>query len=238
MIRGFAFDFDGVLVGLDAHTEARLGAFDEFATSTGDERYLVDPAIHAEAHQHGSYPNTIIGWILQHQGLVPPDYDPATDPLVNDVVTRKKELYLEAVYEGLDALDGSIECVQWAAETFGPPHVAITTTASIHEVMPFLHRHNVSGYVGVLITKEIVGQNLKPHPLAYDLTAREFVLEPTMCIAIEDSPRGLASANSAGFNTIGITTTHTEDQLELDSDFIVHTFDEVPELVSGNLVNL
>jgi len=45
----------------------------------------------------------------------------------------------------------------------------------------------------------------KPHPEAYLLGASRLGVDVTTCVAIEDSPSGLASAHSAGTVAIGVT---------------------------------
>lgn len=232
MIEAVAFDFDGVLVGIDTHSKARLQAFEEFAESTGDKRFIASDELHEEAHLHGSHPPAIIGWVLQQQGLVKPDIDPSEDPLTLAVVSRKTELYHAMVSDGLDATEGAVECVRWAAKTFAPEKVAIVTTASHVEVNPFLKRYDLKDIVGVIVTKENVEGNLKPHPMAYDLAAQRFNIDPANCAAVEDSARGLQSAKSAGFVTFGITTTHTAEQLGEDADHTVATFAEIPRITS------
>lgn len=233
MIEAVAFDFDGVLVGIDTHTKARLQAFEEFAQSTGDKRFIASDELHEEAHLHGSHPPAIIGWVLQQQGLVKPNIDPSEDPLTLAVVSRKTELYHDMVSDGLDATEGAVECVHWAAKAFTPDRVAIVTTASLVEVNPFLKRYDLTDTVGVIITKEDVEGNLKPHPMAYDLAAQRFDAAPANCAAIEDSSRGLQSAKSASFVTFGISTTHTAEQLGDNADYTVATFTEIPQIISS-----
>lgn len=44
----------------------------------------------------------------------------------------------------------------------------------------------------------------KPHPEPYRLAARRLALAPAECVAIEDSPTGIASAAAAGVPVIGV----------------------------------
>ncbi|MBK6874302.1 MAG: HAD family hydrolase [Kineosporiaceae bacterium] len=44
----------------------------------------------------------------------------------------------------------------------------------------------------------------KPHPEPYQLAARRLALAPAECVAIEDSPTGIASAAAAGVPVIGV----------------------------------
>jgi beta-phosphoglucomutase-like phosphatase (HAD superfamily) len=45
------------------------------------------------------------------------------------------------------------------------------------------------------------------------MAARELGVDPTSCIVFEDAPAGIAAARAAGAQAIGITTTHTAEQL-------------------------
>lgn len=47
-------------------------------------------------------------------------------------------------------------------------------------------------------------KNSKPHPEAYLSAAAQLGVEPADCVAIEDSPTGLASAMAAGARVIGV----------------------------------
>ncbi|GHV40528.1 hydrolase [Clostridia bacterium] len=44
--------------------------------------------------------------------------------------------------------------------------------------------------------------NSKPHPEVFLLAAKNLGVEPTECVALEDSPLGIASAHAAGMKTI------------------------------------
>lgn len=232
-IKALALDFDGVLVGLDTHTQARKGAFDVMYQETGDERYIVGQSIHDEAHEHGSHPSEIIGWILQHQGLVAPDADLLTDPLNQRVVGIKTDLYHSKVANELDALPGSLEFIEWGRSHYGSNHLSIVTTASIKEVGPYISRYQLTGTIGHLVTKEDtpIGQE-KAHPFAYNRAVQLMGVSPENVAAIEDSVRGLNAANAALLGAaIGITTTHTADKLMAATPHIVHTFEELPYLL-------
>ena len=46
----------------------------------------------------------------------------------------------------------------------------------------------------------------KPHPEPYLRAASLLNVEPSTCVAIEDSPTGVASAHAAGCHVIGVPT--------------------------------
>ena len=74
----------------------------------------------------------------------------------------------------------------------------------------------------------------KPDPEIYELSLKKMNLKATDCVVIEDSIDGVLSAQKAGIRVIGITTSHTTDELkqagcyytisdfrELDLEFIL-----------------
>ncbi len=49
----------------------------------------------------------------------------------------------------------------------------------------------------------------KPHPEIYLLAAERLGVDPRRCLAIEDSPKGTASARAAGMTVVGVRTEYT-----------------------------
>ena len=64
----------------------------------------------------------------------------------------------------------------------------------------------------VLVTADRVTRG-KPDPEGYRLAATELGIDPADCVVFEDAPAGLAAARAAGARAIGITTTHTPEEL-------------------------
>ena len=66
----------------------------------------------------------------------------------------------------------------------------------------------------------------KPHPDLYLHAAQQLGIDPSECIAIEDSPTGLAAAKSAGMFCIGINTGKKPDSLS-EAHMIIDTYDQI-----------
>ena len=56
-------------------------------------------------------------------------------------------------------------------------------------------------------------QKGKPDPEIFHLTLRKLKLEPKDAIVFEDSAVGVIAAKTAGINVVGITTSHTHEEL-------------------------
>ena len=66
----------------------------------------------------------------------------------------------------------------------------------------------------LIVTGDMVTHS-KPHPEIYLLAAERLGVAPTRCLAVEDSPKGVASARAAGMTVIGVRTPYTA-HLSLD----------------------
>lgn len=103
--------------------------------------------------------------------------------------------------------DGSLELLERL-----PTHRwAIVTSARREGAL----RHLAMGGLPVprvLITAEDTPRG-KPDPAGYLLAAEKLDVEPARCLAIEDSPAGVAAARDAGMFTVGVTNTHAAPEL-------------------------
>ena len=77
---------------------------------------------------------------------------------------------------------------------------AIVTTTSRSNVQALLRQHFGSSWQQ-LFSVQVCGEDVqqkKPDPQAYQLALEALQLSPLQCLAIEDSPGGVAAANAAG----------------------------------------
>jgi beta-phosphoglucomutase-like phosphatase (HAD superfamily) len=84
---------------------------------------------------------------------------------------------------------------------------------------------NIRHFFKQVVTAEEIAHG-KPNPEIYLLAAQKLAVTPQNCIAFEDSLSGIKSAQAAGLKVIGITTTHSAEELRI-ADKIVHSFTEV-----------
>lgn len=209
-IEGIVYDLDGLLAdSLPVHTSARLAAFESVGLSG------VDQAIHDQAHEHGMTPNEIIGWVLQQVGAVAPDVDLRTDSFVNEVVALKRQAFHDLAAEGLPAVDGALDCIEFAVKRWGRLAIATTGEYAI-DVLPYIRRHNLEGVFMAIVTKDDTPEGMtKPHKFPFQEAAARlgFVANQGGIIGIDDHPSGIVSANAAGLYSVGLTTTHAAEQL-------------------------
>lgn len=224
-----ALDFDGTLVNSDAaHTEARLLAYEELAYEFNEPRLEnIDPAIHIEAHHHGSNPFAINNWILAKAGVSMGGIN-----LVEEIVKRKKANYSKLAAKGLEPVLGAIGFMQLATAQWGNKVMIVTTAHREQEVVPFLEKYDLRKQFPNrrLVTTETV-KKLKPHPDAYVEALGRLGLKrhTERLLVVEDTPHGIEAANRAGATTVGIHTPERGDILREQTgvtrpDYIVDDF--------------
>lgn len=132
---------------------------------------------------------------------VAPQLDAAAEVAALDRMEERETAGLHPV-PGADRLLRTIPATRWAIVTSGSTRVASLRLAVVGLPVP-----------DVFITSDLVRQG-KPAPDAYLAAAAQLGLEPADCVAVEDSPPGVAAARAAGMRVIALLTTHRDRDLE------------------------
>ena len=86
---------------------------------------------------------------------------------------------------------------------------------------------NLTAYFGEhMYNVSCVDNRCKPDPALYLHTAQQLDLDPTECIAIEDSAHGIIAAKKAGMRCIGINTIRNKKILA-HADLIIDGYEEL-----------
>ncbi|MEO5627922.1 MAG: HAD family phosphatase [Candidatus Saccharimonadales bacterium] len=233
-----AWDFDGVLADtLAAHTAARLQAYEVLAEERDDPRFVqIDPAIHAEGHNHGSHPEEINAWVLAAAGLIPTA--DISHPMVKEIVATKKDLYHLTAQRGLTPIPGALQLFRRFAVD-RPAKQAIVTTAGPREVDPFVTHNGLNTYLTpkLIITGEHPDVfRKKPARDAYMVGGRVLGLKRAEnMLVFEDSEQGIVAAKSYGAFVVAVATTRSYDKLSSleglqKPDLVVEDFAEAHSL--------
>lgn len=132
---------------------------------------------------------------------VAPDLDVAIEVAALD---RLEEVETAGIHPvpGADRLLRTIPATRWAIVTSGSHRVATLRLGVVGLPVP-----------DVFITADVVRQG-KPAPDGYLAAATRLGLTPADCVAVEDSPPGVAAARAAGMRVIAVLTTHERPALE------------------------
>jgi HAD superfamily hydrolase (TIGR01509 family) len=185
-LQAVLFDMDGLLVDsepiwfeVEREVMARLGG----SWTADDQRVLVG----------GSLPRSVA--YLVERGSVPATYAQVSDWLLTGMADRLAR-------DGVEPMPGAIELIE-AVRSSGLPHALVTSSEPVivKAVLGALARYSVSFD---LIVSGADVQNAKPDPEPYQLAAKLLGVDPRRCVALEDSPNGVASARAAGCVTVAV----------------------------------
>jgi beta-phosphoglucomutase family hydrolase len=121
----------------------------------------------------------------------------------------------EAIYRELHRADiRLIEGLGDLLEAFRQHHIplAVCTNAPVANLDFTLEETGIRSYFQVLIDASKVSKG-KPDPEIYLKAAQLLSMPPNRCIVMEDSTVGVEAGLRAGMKVVGITTTHTRQEL-------------------------
>lgn len=191
MIEAILWDNDGVLV--DSET-----LFFEMT-----RRFFAEAGLQVEAEYWGveylgnaKHSYQIAGELGLAPELIPPLLDRRNAAFVERL--RSSVPLMPKVRETIEALSGKVRL----AIVTGSPRDKVTLMHAAHDLLDHFE---------VIVTDDEI-TNAKPHPEPY-LKAMELLgVEPSQCLAVEDSRRGLDSAVAAGLRCIAVPNALTRIQ--------------------------
>jgi HAD superfamily hydrolase (TIGR01509 family) len=184
------FDFDGVL----AHTEPlHLAAFrDAFAC----EGWALSDEAYYQRYLGFNDRETIVEFERDH------NIAPSAER-TRALLDRKSAAYRRRLASDNVLYPGAPACVARLAAAF-PLAIA---SGSLHaEIEDILAVANLRGPFTAIVGADDVARS-KPAPDPYLAAAAALGVDPSVCVAIEDSSWGITSARTAGMKTIALTTT-------------------------------
>ena len=203
MLEAVIFDFDGVVVDSEPiHMDAFRRVVRPYGVTFTDEEYY---ARYLSYSDRDAFIRMVDGHNLDED---------AVD--IDALIGRKTLLVQEALATSATPLPGAIELMVAIREA--KLALAICSAALRREVQLPLERAGVAALVQVMVAAEDVHVN-KPDPASYNETRRRLGealgrdLAASNCVAIEDSPGGIAAAKAAGMAVLAVTNTVGADRL-------------------------
>jgi len=136
---------------------------------------------------------------------------------------EKEALFREIYDKDVKPVDGLPVFLKRLKELKIP--MAIATSAPRANVDFTLVKTGLSDYFNIILDDSFVTQG-KPHPEVYLKTAEALKFKPSDCVVFEDSLAGVQAARKAGCKVVGITTTHTREELH-ETDVVIENFVEL-----------
>jgi HAD superfamily hydrolase (TIGR01509 family) len=118
----------------------------------------------------------------------------------HEIISRLTKEVTASLRRAVAWRPGAVELVSGLLAAGIPQAIVTTSPVSMTEVVAGALP---KGAIRVIVAGEHV-EHGKPHPEPYLTAARSLGVEPRRCLAIEDSPTGLAAAIAAGTMAIGV----------------------------------
>jgi beta-phosphoglucomutase len=200
---GFLFDMDGVIVDTNPTHKLALRQFCRTHGRDLSEQELRDKI----------YGRTNKDWIPAVFGEISPEQIKA---YADEKEALFRKLYLNKI-EPMTGLIGFLEKLKRDGLA-----CAIATSAPRENVDFVLEHTGIAKYFSTILDESFVDVG-KPDPEIYLKTAAALGYAPKDCLVIEDSISGVKSGKAAGCKVLGITTTHTPEELS-ETDLSVQNF--------------
>ncbi len=210
--RAVLWDMDGTLVDTEPYwIEAEYALVGRFGGTWSTE------------HAHALVGNDLLTtarYIREHGGVdLPPEA--IVEELLDGVVAQVRQL---APWR-----PGARELLVMLADLQVP---CALVTMSYRRLADAVVSQLPAGTFDVVVTGDVVDRG-KPHPEPYLTAARHLAVDPRQCVAIEDSPTGVASAVAAGMPVLGV-----EHLVPLQAGPGLHVVDTLTGLDVADLLRL
>lgn len=222
-VRAILFDVDGTLA--ETERDGHRIAFNRAFQAAGlNWNWTIE--LYGELLEIAGGKERIQHYIQHYQ----PSFQPPTD-LVEFAATlhrAKSQHYQALLSQGEIRLRPGVRRLIQEAREAGV-RLAIATTSALENVLPLLEQALEPGsaeWFEVIAAGDIVAAK-KPAPDIYEYALRQMQLDPTDCVAIEDSQQGLRAARGAGLPTIVTCNDYTRNHNFQDATLVVSTLGDV-----------
>ena len=140
------------------------------------------------------------------------------------VVARRNQDFEQRLAAGIDLLPGARETIEALR---GRVRLVIVTGCPRSQLDAIHRNTGLLGHFETIVTGDDCA-HAKPHPEAYLTALHRLGLTAADCLAVEDSPRGLAAARAAGLRCALVPTELTDLTLCPGAD---HVLDNLRQLI-------
>jgi beta-phosphoglucomutase len=149
---------------------------------------------------------------------------PCNDAGEIEQLAHEKEKLFREVFDPVAAATPGLLLFLEALRDNNVP-MAVATSAPEANAVFILERLGITGYFDEVLHSDHVNEG-KPHPEIYIKAAKTLGLEPGSCVVFEDSVAGVAAGLRAGARVVGVTGTHTREELS-DCHRVIADFNEI-----------
>lgn len=135
---------------------------------------------------------------------------------LRELIEEKGRAFQRTIVSGVEPYPGVVELIRSVA---GNLPLALCSGALPGDIHPILEQLAISDAFDAVVTAADVAAS-KPDPASYALAVARLraafpdrEIAPARCIAIEDTPAGIASATGAGLKALAVTNSYPEESL-------------------------
>jgi HAD superfamily hydrolase (TIGR01509 family) len=220
MLAAVIFDFDGIIVDSEP---MHFRAFNEALKP-------MDIAMSWE-----EYCSTYIGFDDRDafRNILKANNKKLSSRDLKHLMENKAEVFQQFVQKGeATPLPGAVELIKSIPVRLP---VALCSGALREDIDPILEKLGIAGAFSVIVTAEDTPKS-KPDPAPYRLTLEKLGIEdPSMAIAIEDTPAGIMSAKGAGLKVLAVTNSYDHEFL-MEADAVTDSLEKVSRPDLENIV--
>lgn len=202
----FIFDMDGVII--DSNPFHKI-ALKKFCLQHGHD-------LTEEQLREKIYGRTNKDWLVNVFGNL-------EESKIRAYAEEKEAMFRDIYKNDIQPVDGLIQFLD-KMDTLGIPR-AIATSAPRKNVDFTLDRTGTEKYFPVILDDSFVTKG-KPDPEIYLKTVAALKQDAASCVVFEDSLSGVTAARLAGCKVVGISTTHTAEELH-ETDLMIKDFNEI-----------
>jgi len=214
-LKAVLFDFNGVIINDEPLHEQLI------------EQILLSENLRPQPGEFrkvclGRSDRACLGELLANRGRV------VSDSYLNELIKRKSQAYQQLFMEKQDKLPifPGLEDLIFQLRSRNIK-LAIVTGAIRSEVELVLNNTTLAKYFNAIVAGDDVN-NSKPAPDGYLLAVERLNqlypdnnLQPIECLAIEDTPAGIAAAKQAGIPVLGVANTYPFHMLQRQANWTV-----------------
>lgn len=200
------FDMDGVIVDTNPFHKETIN---QFCKKYGFK--LTDEELRTKI-----YGRTNHEWI-------PALFGTLTQEELEAYAFEKEQMFREAYAAHIKPVEGLVAFLDMLMQNNIPRSIA--TSAPRANVDFVLNGTGIGKYFDIILDESMVTHG-KPNPEVYIKSAKALNLPNAQCIVIEDSLSGIQAGKAAGSKVIGITTTHTPEEMNA-TDLVIGNFNSL-----------